>query len=149
MESYFSSYDQIIKGLFLGNSDAAIDPRSLEAMNVSHILVVGKDLDVVYPTKYIYKTVPAEDSARFNICQYFEETNEFIEQGLKAKGVLVHCQFGISRSSTIVIAYLMRSKKQSFVKSFHQVRHKRQLIKPNSGFIKQLMGYEAAILASG
>ena len=36
------------------------------------------------------------------------ECIEFIDNNLKYGNVLVHCMMGISRSSTIVIAYLMK-----------------------------------------
>jgi atypical dual specificity phosphatase len=70
---------------------------------------------------------------------------KFIEEGIKSKGVLVHCRFGISRSASFVIAYLMKSKCQTFLASYKEVKRKRDLIKPNSGFTKQLMSFETKL----
>ena len=41
--------------------------------------------------------------------KYFEESANYIEEVLKTKGnnILIHCHMGISRSASIVIAYLM------------------------------------------
>jgi len=38
----------------------------------------------------------------------FDKTYELIENGLGKGNVLVHCAAGISRSSTIVCAYMIR-----------------------------------------
>ena len=45
----------------------------------------------------------------YNLSQHFEDTWTFLEEarGQGAK-VLVHCVAGVSRSATVVIAYLMQ-----------------------------------------
>jgi protein-tyrosine phosphatase len=57
--------------------------------------------------------------------------------------VLVHCHAGVSRSSTIVISYLMRKYINfSLNDALKFVKSKRPIIKPNKGFMKQLQKYE-------
>lgn len=80
--------------------------------------------------------------ARENIIQYFSEAIDFIENALKdpkgTNGVLVHCFYGVSRSSTLVIAYLMKKYNLTYQKAFERVKSKRSLCHPNRGFIQQL-----------
>lgn len=54
------------------------------------------------------------------------------------KQVLVNCFAGVSRSTTIVIAYLMYKNKWSVYDAISYVRCKRVIIEPNYGFICQL-----------
>ena len=56
--------------------------------------------------------------------------------------MLVHCAAGISRSSSTVIAYLMKKFGWTYVKAYGFVRGKRPVISPNNGFIRQLRNYE-------
>ena len=80
---------------------------------------------------------------------YFWEPTEHDRQNapkIPAK-VLVHCHAGISRSATVVMAYLMRKKQQPFREVWAQVKSKRRLVNPNDGFLEQLkiwdeVGYE-------
>ena len=46
--------------------------------------------------------------------KYFDHCIEFIDYNIKKGNVLVHCMMGISRSSTIVIAYLMKTYSWSY-----------------------------------
>jgi hypothetical protein len=56
--------------------------------------------------------------------------------------VLVHCQEGISRSSTIVIAYLMRTYGLSLHHAYTYTKGQRKQVFPNLGFWKQLARFE-------
>jgi protein-tyrosine phosphatase len=55
---------------------------------------------------------------------------------------LVHCVQGISRSASVVIAYVIASENKSFEEAHRYVKEKRPLIKPNDGFAQQLQEYE-------
>lgn len=61
--------------------------------------------------------LPAEDIPSFDISKHFDTGISFIDRHRKHTNVLVHCHAGtrpryegISRSSTMVIAYLMKKK---------------------------------------
>jgi len=56
--------------------------------------------------------------------------------------VLVHCDQGISRSSTIVTAYLMRRLRKSRDEILKEVRSRRPKVKPNDNFMVQLEIWE-------
>ena len=59
--------------------------------------------------------------------------------------VLVHCQAGISRSSTIVIAYLMKKKGISLETAFRETKKIRSIVEPNILFYSQLYEFESEL----
>jgi len=67
----------------------------------------------------------------------------FIHENLKAnKRVLVHCEAGVSRSATVVIAYVMTTTRASMKESLAYVKECRPDIEPNPGFIQILNDFE-------
>ena len=58
------------------------------------------------------------------------------------KNVLVHCVGGVSRSSTVVIAYLMLKHGYSLNDAFDHVKAKKSNISPNFNFMQQLLDIE-------
>ena len=62
------------------------------------------------------------------------------------KKVIVNCYMGISRSSTIVIAYVMYHLKINVMDAINFVRQKRPIVNPNYGFVCQLYNLENIIL---
>lgn len=46
----------------------------------------------------------------------------------------MHCAAGVSRSASIVIAYLMRNNGMNYSDAFALVKNKRFVICPNHGF---------------
>lgn len=85
------------------------------------------------------KYIQIADMTRENIIQHFPTAIEFIENALKDPegSVLVHCFYGVSRSSTIVIAYLMKKYSLTYQKAFEKAKSKRNLVHPNHGFAMQ------------
>lgn len=52
--------------------------------------------------------------------------------------MLVHCSQGVSRSVTLVIAYLMWRNGQCFEEAFAAVKAARGVANPNIGFVCQV-----------
>lgn len=65
----------------------------------------------------------------------------------KQKAILVHCEFGVSRSASVVIAYLMQKKSWSFEQSYNFLRTRRPKVKPNLGFRDVLQRMHKKILS--
>lgn len=55
---------------------------------------------------------------------------------------LIHCNLGISRSSSILIAYLINKYKMCLYAAFNYVKDKRLQIAPNYSFLRQLKQFE-------
>ena len=134
---------EIIPQLYIGSMACASNLEELTSKKITHILCCGIGLKLFFPQKFKYYRIDLIDNESTNIRKYFDETNEFINDAIKEGGnILVHCYAGISRSTSIIIAYLMKYKKMNFNKSFELIKEKRGKIQPNSGFILQLKAYE-------
>ncbi|CAG8595694.1 5153_t:CDS:1 [Paraglomus brasilianum] len=96
------------------------------------------------PPKYLKIRIADMPSAR--ISEHFDGCIKFIESAKENGGrVLVHCQAGVSRSTSIVIAFLMHSQRISYEQAFCIVKQKRQVVKPNAGFVRQLREFEVSL----
>jgi protein tyrosine phosphatase len=61
------------------------------------------------------------------------------------QAVLVHCEAGISRSATTVIAYLMKFHNMTLGQAFQHTKERRRIINPNTGFVEQLRRFEHTV----
>lgn len=76
------------------------------------MLQVISGLNPCFPSDLKYKVVSALDVPWENIQKNFAPCNRFIRQAIQQGGqVFVHCYAGVSRSATIVVAYLMQELK--------------------------------------
>lgn len=72
----------------------------------------------------------------------------FPEEARRAnQKVLVHCLAGISRSPTLAIAYVMRSKALTCDEAYKFVKARRPSVSPNLNFMGQLFLYESQLRA--
>ena len=134
---------ELIPNLFIGSIGTASNLKILKETGITHIVCAAKGVEAYYPNKFTYLKLDLLDSENEDIKKYFDEAGEFINKALKEKGkVLVHCHAGISRSSTICLAYIIKYKKIGYDKAIKMVREKRAKISPNVGFEKQLREYQ-------
>lgn len=130
--------------LLLGSQDAAHDIDTLQRYKVSHVLNVAYGVTNLFPDQLVYKMLQILDLPDTKITSYFEECSFFIDHAREQGGVvLVHCNAGVSRSSSIVIGYLMLREGLSFDDAYSQVKQARPSIRPNPGFYQQLQNYKS------
>ena len=137
---------QVLEYLYIGSAGAATNIEVLKSLQITHILSVCECLPPAFPDEFEYKVVPVEDSAATKISKHFKATNQFIHAAAQAGGkVLVHCLAGVSRSATVVLAYLMKHGRRSLREALDLLRASRARVNPNISFMAQLQQYEAYI----
>jgi protein-tyrosine phosphatase len=134
---------EIIPHLFLGSIGSASNLKQLQNFKITHILCCATGIKNFFPDKFKYYNLNLLDSEKENIKKFFDESFDFIDKAIKIGGnVLVHCHAGISRSSTIIISYIMKSQKVKLEKALEIIKSKREKASPNQGFLDQLKEYE-------
>ncbi|XP_077144971.1 dual specificity protein phosphatase 22-A-like isoform X1 [Ranitomeya variabilis] len=133
---------QVLDGLYLGNIRDAEDKASLSRHGITHIVSVHNNAKPLLPGM-TYLCIVACDSERQNLIQHFQESVRFIHECRVSGGrCLVHCLAGVSRSTTILVAYLMTVTSCGWEDCLSAVRAVRAYVGPNLGFQQQLQEYE-------
>jgi len=141
---------EIMPQIFVGNVCDAQNLDRLKQFRITHILNSTPDLPFYWENQYTYKRIDVLDLPSQNIRQYFDPATDFIEQALKNKenNVLIHCSAGISRSPTLVLAYMIKKHRFTFEEAFETMRKLRPIVDPNVSFILQLREWEKSFQTS-
>lgn len=137
---------EITPKIFLGNNEGAKSKELLKSKGITHVLVVGFYLHEYFPDDFVYKTIEIEDNETEKIIDFILPAIDFIEQ---AEKVYVHCRAGVSRSSTIVIGYIMWKNKMNYEEARKFVEEKREVIEPNENFVLQLREFDDILKVCG
>jgi len=129
--------NEIVEGqIFIGNLTGARSLKLRKELGITHILSVCDQ----YPsTGANHLVIPIDDVPSADILTQLCRACQFIENALQKGGrILVHCAAGISRSPTVVAAYLMKTRKMSHLTAIRFMAEKRPQVCPNRGFVMQL-----------
>lgn len=130
----------IIEGLYLGDYRHATSKKWLKENGITHIVNCAIEHKNYFPKDFIYLELKLDDAEDQIIYGSLEKSYLFIKNALERGGnVLVNCHAGISRSSSMVIYYLMKSRSVPYDTAFFYVKHKRPQVNPNKGFVRQLI----------
>ncbi|CAH2064067.1 unnamed protein product [Thlaspi arvense] len=127
--------------IYVGGDAVAKDKNILKKNGITHILnCVGFICPEYFKSDFCYRSLwlqdsPSEDitSILYDVFDYFEDVRE------QSGRIFVHCCQGVSRSTSLVIAYLMWREGQSFDDAFQYVKSARGIADPNMGFACQLL----------
>lgn len=140
---------EIIPGLFLSGQDVTNNRALLiDANKITHILNLASNVENSFEKEIIYKVFRIEDSLRQDLLECIHESILFIDAALKNKKnrVLVHCNAGVSRSASIVIAFLMFKRiYNNYEAAYKHVAALRSVVYPNPNFVKQLIEFESML----
>jgi len=90
-----------------------------------------------------YCVVSVNDEVGADILSFLEGATTFVHAILCDKqNVVVHCEMGVSRSATVVMAYLIRFHQRTREDAYIHVKKRRPRINPNQGFWHQLQKFE-------
>uniref|UniRef100_A0A8C6V0Q2 Dual specificity protein phosphatase 26 n=1 Tax=Neogobius melanostomus TaxID=47308 RepID=A0A8C6V0Q2_9GOBI len=124
--------------------DIDLSSPGLAVDQLEKLLFTGKAIishaDEVWPRLYIGDQHCAENRADLNknrITHVLSMPETLLQTYPQGK-VLVHCHVGVSRSATLVLAYLMLKQNLTLVEAICLVKENRGVI-PNRGFLRQLI----------
>lgn len=132
--------------VFLGPYNCCLQQflSNLQDRGVSGVVNCTLNYPCVHEGILEYSCVPVDDLPSENILPYLEGAARFIDRHVQAgRSVLVHCEMGRSRSSTVVIAYLMRFHGLSRDDAYIYAKTRRFSVNPNQGFWEQLKCFES------
>lgn len=152
--------NKVAPNIFQGDWASSLDEEQLIRNNIKFIITLNqnyKPQNVLNMYKRLgikYMHIYLSDNIYVNIKKYFQQTNNYIKSCIdNNSNILVHCTAGISRATTIVLAYLlyehhMKCSKKYFVlpKLLFSIKKCRPQVVPNIGFLKQLSEYENELI---
>jgi len=147
--------DEVYPNVFIGDERTVRNKAFLKMLGISHVVncAEGSGFTMVSTGSGYYADVGIKyiginvlDIPQARISAHFHECANFMDKAIGEGGrVIVHCYMGLSRSATIAIAYLMIKKQMSAEEALRTVRRHRE-IRPNDGFLRQLLALEAKLL---
>lgn len=129
--------------LFLGNQNDAINPAFLNQNKITRFIHVCRECRCIFEAgDQNHLRIPIDDSHEESINEHFETAILFLAKArADDANVLVHCYAGISRSPTIVLAYMMNNG-ALFNDAYQLLKNRRACVDPNLHFVGSLLLYE-------
>ena len=141
--------NEIDQYVFIGNSNSAKDLDWFRNNNIGYVVNTAAEIPNFFPDQGIrYFNLRLYDNPKQgdeDLLGLLEPTYRYISAVIKfnplAK-ILVHCHMGKSRSASVVIYYLMRSRGWRYQDALEFVRSKRPIVAPNMWYARQLQDAE-------
>ena len=130
----------------------ALNRSKLARMGITHVLnaAQGDRSTQINTNEKFYQELKIKflgcnlmDAEMCKIEHFFDRAADFIHDAVHQKHarILIHCLMGISRSATLLIAYLIKYKQMKLDDALRLVAQRRA-IWPNDGFLIKLILYE-------
>ena len=153
-----ASAQQIIPGLWIGPLMPAESKVWLDSRGITHVLdatggwrrrvsaLENAWVRVAPPVQEgrEWLQVAMEDRSDFDPTPHIAGAVEFIRRALSTAhgAVLVHCHAGVSRSATLVAAFLIEEYNMTLRCALRVMRDARPSVRPNPGFEQKLVRFE-------
>ncbi len=148
--SFYDTVDtsEVLPYLFIGNLPSAKDEDFLARKNVKYVLNLTSEPCENEVEGLEHMNILLEDEEDVELSPHLKQCYEFINKAKASttkkhtNAVLVHSYYGISRTSAIVLAYLMKERQWTLKEAYDHLKAKHPSAKPNDGFVIQLLRYD-------
>ncbi|CAI5520217.1 unnamed protein product [Closterium sp. Naga37s-1] len=139
----------VLPHVYVGSDAVARDRGILRQSGITHVVnCVGFVCPEYFPHDITYKTLWLQDNTSEDIQCVLYDVFDFVNEVKQVNGrVFVHCCQGVSRSTSLVIAYLMWAQQVEFEDAFRVVKDIRGVASPNMGFACQLLQWQKRVLS--
>ncbi|EMD38111.1 hypothetical protein CERSUDRAFT_34809, partial [Gelatoporia subvermispora B] len=135
---------EIIPRVYVGDINAAENAATLASLGITHVLSAMRG-HVAIPPGFPIEVLqlPLQDSPFAELAGFLPRATAFLSTALRNPHarVLVHCVQGVSRSSSVVCAFLIAQYGWTPEQAVQYVKSKRPNAQPNPGFVSQLKEY--------
>ena len=101
-------FNLVYPNIYIGNYSTSTNFELLKTLGITHIISAIPSFNPPFEDKFHYLHIEAYDDESQDISQYFEISNEFINECLNQGGkVLIHCMVGRSRSVSLFLGFLI------------------------------------------
>ncbi|KDQ61300.1 hypothetical protein JAAARDRAFT_55974 [Jaapia argillacea MUCL 33604] len=142
---------EILPRLYISDLTVAEDPKILSHLGITHVLSAMRGYVAIpsssshpsFSLPLTHAQIPLEDSPFSELAAHLPTSTQFLRDALRDPNskVLVHCLQGVSRSASVVAAYLMATYGWTPAQAVGYIKSKRSVAEPNFGFISQLQEY--------
>ena len=133
---------QIDDNIFIGNISTATNKEILQEKGITHVIDILSHKFEPYPDDFKYLFVHAYDTLDWSLTYSLPITNLFIRDVINSGGkVYVHCMAGVSRSVSVVLAYMMSLSEAHIDILLNKIKESRPIAQPNTEFMCQLVSF--------
>jgi len=125
------------------NAGSCINLTTQEGQLPNEILI--PEMVVRDSNEFVYLALGLSDTLQENdvLNKYLEVSVRFIQGALEnGQHIFVHCSAGISRSCSLIIAYLIKTQFYSYSDALELIRVNRPIVCPNRRFRRTLLLYQ-------
>lgn len=135
---------QVVDWLYIGDFRHAQDLTWLKKHKITHIVNMTIEHPNYHPNRFYYYKAHAYDTNYQLLEDILRRGYTFMKKAVDSGGIiLVHCHAGISRSSSMVLYYLMRTFQVPLIQAFRHLKMIHPRANPNPSFWKQLSMLES------
>jgi protein-tyrosine phosphatase len=137
---------KILTTLWVGGAGEAYDGTVIQYGKITHVLNCAEELSAEpyrYGAPVEIRHIPMEDDETPEVEeQILDAVNQLQVWQREGHTVLVHCRAGISRSATVVLAWMILFQNLTLDDAWKKVVAARNIIRPNNYFMKFLKNLE-------
>lgn len=135
------SLHAVQEGIYLGGIHALVNVDETLAAGIQAVLRVDNTSreQIQWPGSVDLLDLPISDAQAVDPATLYRGADFIAEQVAANRRVLVHCQEGVSRSVTMVMAYLIAHRSLSLAQAYRRIVFQRPVARPHAALLWSLV----------